>query len=109
MESSLSVAKSLYDMKFAASLLLLAGYLVHLYLSYRRLSHIPGPWLAGWSNLWLVGTIWRKKSNLEFYEIAQRYGMSYDHVVPSPIPPRRLRLTDGAVRQVRLPGLDQTC
>ena len=45
-----------------------------LYLSYRRLSHIPGPWLAGWSSLWLVGAIRRKQSHLEFYELAQKYG-----------------------------------
>jgi hypothetical protein len=80
----LSVTKSLYDVKLTIPVLLLAGYLVHSYLSYRRLSHIPGPWLAGWSSLWLVGVVWRKKSHLEFYEIARKYGMSYGHVVPPP-------------------------
>jgi hypothetical protein len=46
MESS-SVVKSLYDVKLAILALLLAGYLVHSYLSYRRLSHIPGPGSQG--------------------------------------------------------------
>jgi len=82
MESS--VSNSLYDIKLAILVLLLAGYLIHSYLSYRRLSHIPGPWLAGWSNLWLVGAIYRKHSNLEFYKLAQKYGMYYlyGHIVP---------------------------
>jgi len=48
--------------------------LVAFYISYRRLSHIPGPWLARWSSLWLVGAVWRKQSHLEFYEIAKKYG-----------------------------------
>jgi hypothetical protein len=70
-----TLTQSLYDVKFAIPLLLLAGYLVHSYLSYRRLSQIPGPWLAGWSNLWLVGVVLRKQSHLEFYELEQKYGM----------------------------------
>ncbi|KAE9382184.1 cytochrome P450 [Stipitochalara longipes BDJ] len=48
--------------------------LVVSYISYSRLSHIPGPWFARWSSLWLVGTIWRRQSHLEFYEIAKKYG-----------------------------------
>jgi len=48
--------------------------LVASYISYRRLSRIPGPWLARWSSLWLVGAVWRRQSHLEFYEIAEIYG-----------------------------------
>jgi hypothetical protein len=69
----------IYDVKFAIPILLLIGYLIHLCLSYRRLSHIPGPWLAGWSNLWLVGAVYRKQCHLELYKLAQKYGMSYGH------------------------------
>jgi hypothetical protein len=49
------------------------------YISYRRLSHIPGPWLARWSSLWLVGAVWRRHSHLEFYEIAKTYGECQDY------------------------------
>jgi hypothetical protein len=54
----------------------LAWYIVQWYRSYRRLAHIPGPWLAGWSNLWLVGAIWRKRSHIEFYDMAEKHGDS---------------------------------
>lgn len=76
---SLPITNFLYDVKIAIPILLLTGYLAHWYLSYRRLSHIPGPWLAGWSNLWLVGALYRQRSNLEFYELAQKYGMHYPY------------------------------
>lgn len=64
----------LYDPKVFIPLLLLSWYLIKSYLSYRRLSLIPGPRLAGWSSLWLVGAVWRKKSHLEFYELDKKYG-----------------------------------
>ncbi|KAF8850435.1 cytochrome P450 [Acephala macrosclerotiorum] len=44
------------------------------YLSYRRLSHIPGPRLAAWSNLWLVKAIWGQQSHSGVYEVSRRYG-----------------------------------
>lgn len=44
------------------------------YLSYRRLAHIPGPWLAGLSSFWLVGSVWRRRSHIEFYNITEKYG-----------------------------------
>jgi hypothetical protein len=53
--------------------------LVASYISYRRLSHIPGPWLASWSSLWLVGAVWRRHSHLEFYDIAKIYGEYQDY------------------------------
>jgi hypothetical protein len=72
-----SVTKLLHDARLAIPLLLfLTWHLVRFYLSYRRLSHIRGPWLAGWSSLWLVGAVWRKQSHLEFYEVAKKYGQS---------------------------------
>jgi len=44
-------------------------------LSYRKLSHVPGPRLAVWSNLWIVGVLWRQQSHLEVYEVSKRYGI----------------------------------
>jgi hypothetical protein len=72
-----ALTESLYSVKISIPVLLLAGYLLHSYLSYRRLSHIPGPWLAAWSNLWLVGVVLRKQSHLEYYELAEKYGIYY--------------------------------
>lgn len=46
------------------------------YLSYRRLSHIPGPRLAAWSNLWLVRAIWGQQSHVNINEVSRRYGIT---------------------------------
>jgi hypothetical protein len=81
-----ALTESLYSVKISIPVLILAGYLVHSYLSYRRLSHIPGPWLAAWSNLWLVGIVLRKQSHLEFYELAEKYGIyCSDNISPTNI------------------------
>jgi len=67
----------LFDLKVLVPLLIVtlsSWFLIVSYLSYRRLSHIPGPRLAHWSCLWLVGAIWRKKSHLEFYDLHKQYG-----------------------------------
>jgi hypothetical protein len=80
-----ALTESLYSVKVSIPVLILAGYLVHSYLSYRRLSHIPGPWLAAWSNLWLVSVVLRKQSHLEYYELAEKYGIYYsDNISPLP-------------------------
>lgn len=56
------------------ALFIIASYCVNSYLSYRRLSHIPGPRLAAWSSFWLVRAVYRKQSHLEFYAVAKKYG-----------------------------------
>jgi hypothetical protein len=74
MDSLISITELLYAVGLYILLTVVAWYLAYSYLSYRRLSHIPGPWLAGWSSLWLVGAVGRKKSHLEFYEVEKKYG-----------------------------------
>jgi hypothetical protein len=74
MDSLIFITELLYAVRLYIPLAIVAWYLACSYLSYRRLSHIPGPWLAGWSSLWLVGAVWRKKSHLEFYEVEKKYG-----------------------------------
>ena len=74
MASISSIAEQLYSVRFYIPILFALSYFFHSYVSHQRLSHIPGPRLAGWSSLWLVGAIWRKQSHLEFYEVAKRYG-----------------------------------
>ena len=64
----------LYSSAFYLALLIILWYSIDSVLCYRRLSHIPGPRLAGWSSLWLVGAVWRKQSHLEFYEVAKKHG-----------------------------------
>ncbi|KAK5082769.1 hypothetical protein LTR05_006649 [Lithohypha guttulata] len=42
--------------------------------SYRRLSHIPGPPLAAWTNLWWVRAATSRKGHLYLYEALEKYG-----------------------------------
>jgi hypothetical protein len=74
MASISSIAEQLYSVRIYIPILFAVSYFIHSYVSYRRLSHISGPRLAGWSSLWLVGAVWRKQSHLEFYEVAKQYG-----------------------------------
>ncbi|KAF2805770.1 uncharacterized protein BDZ99DRAFT_466683 [Mytilinidion resinicola] len=50
----------------------LLWYIVVSYRSYRRLPHVPGPWLAGWSSFRLVGATWRKRSHIKFFETTKK-------------------------------------
>jgi hypothetical protein len=42
--------------------------------SYQRLAHFIGPTLAKFSNLWMLNVIGRKKTNLELYDVSEKYG-----------------------------------
>jgi hypothetical protein len=64
------------NLKISIPVTLVVWYLIQSYTSYRRLAHVPGPWLAAWSSLWLVGTVWRKRAHIEFYDVAKQYGDS---------------------------------
>ena len=43
--------------------------------NYFRLSHFKGPWLAGWSRIWILRTVLSGQMNLRFYDIIKKYGM----------------------------------
>ena len=73
--ASSQLIELLYSSRYyCIAFLLFAYFAITNYLSYRRLSHIKGPWFAAWSNLWLVGVVWRRKINLELYEVYKTYG-----------------------------------
>lgn len=58
----------------AAGAVLLAWSLVSTVLAYRRLSHIPGPFLASVSDLWLIQTATSGRLSDIFEETARAYG-----------------------------------
>jgi hypothetical protein len=70
-----SVGELLYSFRYVIAFLALLYFFVVQYLSYRRLAHIKGPPLAAWSNLWLIGAVWRRNTHLEFYDVAKSYGL----------------------------------
>lgn len=43
--------------------------------SYTKLSHIPGPRLAAWSNVWWIRAALSKKGHLHLYEACEKYGI----------------------------------
>ena len=47
----------------------------HLVASVRRLRHIPGPWWAAWSRLWLVRALASGDAAGKYEEVNQKYGM----------------------------------
>jgi hypothetical protein len=63
-------AASLYIGIFAV-----CAYGLSSYTSYRRLAHIKGPFLAGWSNFWLVRTVYNLNTHQELYLVNKKYGM----------------------------------
>jgi len=74
MAPQFSVFELLYGARWYIALALGALYLWQSYKSYRRLSHIKGPWLAQWSQLWLLGSIYRQQTHLEMHEVSKKYG-----------------------------------
>lgn len=74
----LSILELLYSARWYIVFALVALYIWQSYQSYRRLSHIPGPWLAQWSQLWLLRSIYGQQSHLEMHEVSKKYGASYD-------------------------------
>ena len=48
--------------------------IVNVIRSYRRLSHIPGPPLAAFSRLWLLGGLLGTRNHLNLFEASQKYG-----------------------------------
>jgi hypothetical protein len=74
MASFASPSEFLYSITPYLALFIILLYSLNAYLSYQKLSHIPGPRLAAWSSLWLVRAVYRKQSHLEFYAAAKKYG-----------------------------------
>lgn len=58
----------------AAGAVLLTWFLASTVLAYRRLSHIPGPFLASISDLWLIRASTSRRLSAVFEETARKYG-----------------------------------
>jgi hypothetical protein len=74
MPTSLSILEQVYRARWYIVTVVLAFYIARGIRSYRRLSHIKGPWLAQWSQLWLLTTIYQQKAHYVFYDIKKKYG-----------------------------------
>jgi uncharacterized membrane protein len=63
---------------FAARLyifvLAICAYALRSYTSYQRLAHIKGPFLAGWSNFWLLRAVYNLKTHQELHQVNKKYG-----------------------------------
>jgi hypothetical protein len=54
----------------------LFAYVVRLVLQWRRLSHVPGPFLASLSKAWMVRESLRGRQPISFKEVNDKYGGS---------------------------------
>jgi hypothetical protein len=48
--------------------------ILHQVRSYHRLRHIKGPWLTGWTDLWLIRKTWRGETFKELNHLCNEYG-----------------------------------
>jgi hypothetical protein len=74
MSTFLSIVAILYEARWLIASALVASYLAQSFRAYRRLSHIKGPWLAQFSNAWLLGAIYRQRTHYEFYDVKKKFG-----------------------------------
>jgi cytochrome P450 len=49
-------------------------YIVNWIYSYRKLSHVPGPFIAGWSRFWTARVLASGSGYEQWYKISKRYG-----------------------------------
>jgi hypothetical protein len=71
-----SILELLYSARWSIDSALATLYFTSLFRAYWRLSHIKGPWLAQFSDPWLLGAIYRQQDHLEFYDLTKKYGLS---------------------------------
>lgn len=48
--------------------------------AWRRLAHIPGPQIAGFTNLWLIFKTWRGSLFEDLGEVCKRHGTPSPHL-----------------------------
>lgn len=65
-------------------LFLLAVYIATVAISYWRLRHFPGPWLARFTNLWYAKIVLGGSLNTDTVALFEKYGKSFS--------PRRLEI-----------------
>ena len=64
----------------ALGIVALAWLVVNTFVSYRKLRHIPGPWLARISQLWLFNVTFKGDLYLAMEDVIQKYGMDCKNV-----------------------------
>jgi hypothetical protein len=74
MSASLSIVAILYQARWYIASALFALYLAQRFRVYRRLSHVKGPWLAQFSDAWLLGVIYRQRAHHELYDVKKKFG-----------------------------------
>ena len=47
---------------------------LQLFLNHLRLRHIPGPFLAGCTDLWRLLLVWGRKSEVTYLKLHEKYG-----------------------------------
>jgi hypothetical protein len=62
-----------FPLLLGASLL---AYISYAFVQYRRLSHIPGPWYAAVSKVWMVWTSLQGRQPDAFKDVGEKYGTS---------------------------------
>jgi hypothetical protein len=65
---------AVYAARLYIGILAVCAYGLSSYISYRRLAHIKGPFVAGWSNFWLVRTVYNLNTHYELYQVNKKYG-----------------------------------
>jgi len=66
-----------YAVKLYFGIFAVCAYGLSCYISYRRLAHIKGPFLAGWSNLWLVKSVYNLNTHQDLYQANMKYGILF--------------------------------
>jgi len=66
-----------YAARLYFGILAVCAYGLSCYISYRRLAHIKGPFLAGWSNLWLVKSVYDLNTHLALDQANKKYGIRF--------------------------------
>lgn len=52
----------------------IAAYVATSYRDYNRLKAFKGPWMSGWSSLWLVRAVGSGKMNIRLAKVCKKYG-----------------------------------
>jgi len=81
-----SVLNFLYGVRYEAVLLFLAAIAWQEWASYRRLSHVKGPFWAQFTSLWISGAVATKRQHLEVFEVSQKYGLPASHLNQDLVP-----------------------
>ncbi|RGP74483.1 pisatin demethylase [Fusarium longipes] len=72
--SSLSIPKTPGSIVITLLALVTVWWFVTAFLSWYRLRHIPGPWLAGFSYIWVGWTAYKGKQHEAFVDVDKKYG-----------------------------------